>query len=168
MSCDPFRLRVLTMLQRSMQQMCPAKGYSFDMRSSVFIGRDMFGDSDPVPLITILEDPAAPPVIPAPGDATDQIEDWILLIQGFVTPDLGDQPLRPAYILAAETKRAIITAALKLDGRTPDYFSMGGRIDRFAIGSPIIRPADDGVADKAYFWLRLTLRIVENLLDPYE
>lgn len=168
MSEDPFRLRVLTMLQRSLQGMRPATGYTHDMSKSVYIGRDMFGSDDPVPLIAILEDPEFPPLVPSPGDSDDVITPWNLLIQGFIDPAQGDQPLRPAYVLAAETRRALHVAARQLDGRTPDYFAMGGRIDRYALGSPIVRPADDQVADKAYFWLRLHLRIVENLLDPYE
>jgi hypothetical protein len=164
----PFRLRVLMALQNCMQAMTPANGYTYDLSQSVFVGRDMFGDDDPVPLIAILEDPDTPPLRLTPRDATDRVNTWTLLIQGFINPDQGDMPLRPAYVLAAETAKALIDGARRMDGHTPDYFGMGGRVDRFALGPAIVRPAEIGVSDKAFFWLRLTLEIVENLLDPYE
>lgn len=165
----PFRLQVLLALQNCLQAITPANGYSFDMSTSVYIGRDMFGDDDPIPLIAILEDPDTPPLRVTPRDATDRVNTWTLLIQGFLSPAQGDKPLLPAYVLAAETAKALIAGARRMDGHTPDYFGMGGRVDRFALGPAIVRPADDAVSDtKAYFWLRLTLEIVENLLDPYE
>lgn len=50
--------------------------------------------------------------------------------------------------------------------RQYNILGMGGLVTDLRISHGVVRPPDE-VSGKAYFWLRLTLVVVENLLDPY-
>ena len=173
MNLTPFRLRVLTTLASSLQTLTPDNGSRFDMRSSVFVGRDRFGDNDPVPMIAILEDLDTIPPVPSQSDNPARVTQWGLLVQGFVEHDTPPIVLNQAYHLAAEVEARLGYEKLRTirqpgRGPQPDILGMGGRVDSLNFAPAIVRPADGEIADKAYFWLRLSLGIVENLVNPYE
>lgn len=170
---NPFRLRIMDNLAQSLATISPATGSEFDLTAAVFVGRDLFGEDDPVPMIALLEDPEAAPALPAQHDNPYYVGPFNLLVQGFVEADTGNRPLAPAYRLAAEVQKRLVyekTRQQRQPGRgpTPDILGMNGRVDRLTFSPAIIRPADGEISEKAYFWLRLSLGIVENLVDPYE
>lgn len=164
---EPFRLRVLQALQASLREINPSNGSIYDLSQNVFVGRDIFGDDDPVPLVCILESVDEDPSIPSANDNPNRVGPWPLLIQGFIEAQEGDQPLAPAYRLSAEVERQLAKERMRC-GRENNALGMQGMVDRIYFSKSIVRPADGQVSDKAYFWLRLTLNIAENLLDPYE
>jgi hypothetical protein len=51
----------------------------------------------------------------------------------------------------------------KIDG----IFGLGNFVIGMRIGSGVVRPPDE-ISAKAYFWLTITLDMVEDLADPYE
>ena len=101
---DPFRLRVLKALTATLETISTANGYQHDLNGKVFRGRAVFGNSDPLPMISILE--AISPQSESGMAPTDgqQIENWELLIQGFVEDD-EQNPTDPAYYLLADVKQ---------------------------------------------------------------
>jgi hypothetical protein len=160
---DPFRLRVLQALTTSLEQINPDNGFAFDLRGKVFRGRDVFGDRDPMPLISILEAIEEQTQLLPPQSSPVSTGPWELLVQGFVDDDLIN-PTDPAYRLIAEVKQRLIEERIR--ERQYDILGMGGLVTELRISSGVVRPSDD-ISGKAYFWLRLTLVVVENLLDPY-
>lgn len=165
----PFRLRVLDALTDCLRNITPANGYAHDLSSAVFRGRAMFGDDDPLPMVSILEPPVAPDQIAS--SLADSAGGWDLLVQGFVQDDRLN-PTDPAYLLLADVKRALALEQVRREGRMPNPLGMGGgagsgnEVTGIDIGAGVVRPADD-VSAKAYFWLTLTLQVVEDPENPY-
>lgn len=179
---DSFKLRCLKAVTQAFKEITPANGYQLDLSdfdpgdgvatARVYRGRAWFGDEDPVPLVSILEavDDAdlvsVPPVMATGGEY-----DWPLLVQGFVTDD-HENPTDPAYVLLADLRQRLGVERKRtaVGSRSrPDPFGLGtgtNRITAVNFGSGIVRPADD-VSAKAWVWLPVTLRIVEDSVDPY-
>lgn len=160
---DPFRLRVLKALTAALKEITPANGYEFDLTGAVFRGRDTFGDKDPVPMISILEAIEEKPQVPAPQASGKSTGPWELLIQGFVEDDY-DNPSDPAHLLMAAVKKRLVEERIR--DRQYDILGMNGKVTELRLSHGVVRPPDE-VSGKAYFWLRLTLVLVENLQDPY-
>ncbi len=162
---DPFRLRVLKALTTALEEITPDNGYSHDMRGKVFRGRDLFGDSDPVPMLCILEsvEQTTPLESSQPRGGGESRSYWDLQIQGFLDDDF-DNPTDPAHFLLAEVKKRLVEERIR--DRQYNILGMGGRVLDMQFSPGIVRPADE-LSSKAYFWLRLTLSVMENLNDPY-
>lgn len=161
---DPFRLRVLKALTAALEEITPANGYEFDLSGKVFRGRGVFGDSDPLPLVSILEAIEEQPQLSSPPAGAHSTGPWELLVQGFVEDDDLDNPTDPAHRLMAEVKKRLVEERVKQ--RQYNILGMEGRVDELRMSPGVVRPADD-ISGKAYFWLRLTPVLVENLADPY-
>lgn len=168
---DPLRLRVMKALTSALQEITPANGYTVDLSQSVFRGRMMFGDDDPIPMISILEPPVAPDQLPQPVDGTESNGDWDILVQGFVEDD-PENPTDPAHVLLADVKKclAAVKAAPEVTrratGTAPAILEIP-QITKLQVGAGVVRPADE-ISARAYFWLNLVFTIAEDLTNPYE
>lgn len=169
----PYRLRVLKALTQIVGAVTPANGFSFDLGDKVFRGRDLFGDSDPLPMASILEVPVPPDELAVPDNTSYAYSDWDLLIQVFVEDDYQN-PTDPAHILMAEVKQVLMRERKKRDNiliQDEDPFDLTSNgvstILDIRVGQGVVRPPDEGVSDKAYGVLKVTLRIIEDLDDPF-
>ncbi len=162
---EPLRTRILDVLAADIASISVAGGYMHDLgQDRVVWGRAVFGDKDPIPLVSILEVPIPLDQIVPPPDSSYSNGTWELLIQGFVKDD-KQKPTRPAHRLMADVKRKL--ALTKRQNRDFNLFGMGRHITDMRIGAGVVRPPDE-VSAKAYFWLNLSLDIVEDLADPFE
>lgn len=160
----PFRLRVLRNLTSIIENVNPSNGFHYDLRGCVFRGRDTFGPEDPLPMVSILEAPIPLETILSRNTNTASSGDWELLIQGFV-PDDPLNPTDPGHHLMAEVKAVLVED--KRRDRSRNMLNVGGRIAEMKVGQGSVRPADEA-SDKAFFWLTLTLKMAEDLADPYQ
>lgn len=177
---DPFRLRLQMALAGALSSISIADGYHFDLADKVFRGRDLFGDeSDPLPMISILEPPLPLEQLRSPPLAVESSGDYDLLIQGFVK-DNPTHPTDPAHLLMADVKRRLAVEKARQipnSGGTGDPFGMGrgqivngkpvNSVTEIRIGPGVVRPPEHGVSTKAFFWLGLTLKIVEDISQPF-
>ena len=162
----PLRLRILMALSDLLKTISVANGYKTDINGAVFRGRDMFGDGDPLPLLSILEIPVPFEFIEVPRGSAAAAGEWGLLIQGFV-PDDPTNPTDPAHYLMADVKRALATEKRRASGQNSNgIFDMGGRVEDIIISSGSVRPPDQ-LSAVAYFWIHVTLKIVEDNSDAY-
>lgn len=161
---DPTRLRILKALSERLAEIHPDDGYTHELSGRVFRGRDLFGDSDPVPMVSILEAVAAEEQLPPPKTSGVDSGPWTLLIQGFVEDDRFN-PTDPAHYLMADVKRKLVEQRRR--GRGLDMLGLGKLVTEIRIDRGLVRPPEEFVSDKAHFWLRVTLTVVENLADPY-
>lgn len=178
---DPFRLRVQKALAACLEGVTPTNGYSHDLTGKVFRGRLYFGDSDPLPCISILEAPVPLEQTPAPIPSTANSGDWVLLVQGFVEDDKKN-PTDPAHQLMAEVKKRLINENKRIlpdtrgtpdplgmgEGQVVDGAKIGNAITKILVGPGVVRPPETAVSDKAYFWLNVTLKIAEDISRPFE
>lgn len=180
-----FRLRVLDALTVCLKSINPANGYEFDLsdyqeegedartglQTRVFRGRDTFGDTDPVPMICILEQAQPLDQQTSQNDNPVITGPWDILIQGFVQDD-PVHPTDPAHLLMGEVKAVLATEKKRRDptNRVPDYLGLGNRkinaITGFSVGPGTVRPSDE-LSAKAYFYLVLSLQITEDTTQPY-
>lgn len=160
---DPFRLRVLKRLTEALEGITPANGFANDLTGSVFRGRDTFDHNDPLPMVSILESIVEKPVLQAPPAGAKVKTDWELLLQGWAEDD-SRNPTDPGQRLLAEVKQRLMQERRVEQGY--DILGMGGTITDIKLSTGVVRPADE-VSAKAYFWLKVELSMVENLLDPY-
>lgn len=171
---EVLRLRILTKLTEALEETGRDEP-RFDLRDEqnqpiadmtgrVFRGRVIFGDKDPVPMLSILEVPIPLDQIAPPPDSPYSSGTWELLIQGFAKDD-SRHPTDPAHRLMAATKQRLAQAKKEL--RKFRLFGFEKALTDMRIGAGVVRPPDE-VSAKAYFWLNLALDITESLDDPFE
>lgn len=163
MSEYPIRLRIQRALVAALEEITVANGYQHDLTDSVFRGRATYGDSAPLPMVSILEPIDEDEQTPTPQAGPVNKGQWTLLIQGFVQDDF-DNPTDPAHNLLADVKKRLIMERIR--DQQYDILGLGDYVMDIEIGPGVVRPPDE-VSAKAYFWLRLRLSVVENLENPF-
>jgi hypothetical protein len=161
MADDPRRLRALKNLTACFEAITVAGGYKTDIGAGhVFRGRRVYGDDDPLPLVAINDFPLPEDQLPVPRGGTTRETDWQLLVQGFVEDDRLN-PSDPAHVLAADCQKALAFEARKNTELQPDVLGMGGLVTDIRIGAAVVN-APDEISSKAYFYMPVTLTIVED------
>lgn len=183
MTADPFRLRVQKAIGSSLELNVSGTEFNYTLADHVFRGRALFGPSDGTYLVSILEPPVPPEEIVKPPEVVKGPVLWNLLIQGFL-PDDPANPSDQGHVLMADVKKRFamekkrfVDGAIEQSERFRNPFGLGMMRDGVPaanyiqeisfIGTGIVRPPDDGVSDKAYFWLPLTLKLVEDIENPF-
>lgn len=164
---DPYKLQVLKALCSHLEGITAANGYNYDLTNAVFRGRTIFGDSDPIPMLSVLESPRA---VPGAGAGEHQLlryDEWELLVQGW-THDDPINPTDPVYpLLDAVEKRLSEIVKIKSDGSgrpvNPATYRLGGLIGDLKFGPGIVRPPTDGVSSKAFFYLPVRVHLAANV-----
>lgn len=165
MNEDPFRLRILKNLTALLQTITVTNGYKFDLDKAIFRGRAVFGDGDPVPMVSILDAVKVSEGLPIQFDGTEAPGVWTLLLQGWTEDDLTGNPTDETHILLAEVKRCITQHRVE-NARNYSFLGMGGKVTDIRYNGGVVRPSED-VSGKSFFWLLLDLALVEDLLNPY-
>ena len=94
---------------------------------------------------------------------TNQYGPWELIVQGFALDDY-DNPTDPAHLLLADVKKRLMLEKRKIGSRTGAFGVT--EIQDVKLGPGVVRPPDE-TSSKAYFWLALTIEMVEDALNPY-
>jgi len=116
-------------------------------------------------MVSILEHPRAAEQVLGSEGTTVSTGGWDLLVQGFADDD-PENPTDPAHILSAE----VIQCLARARERRNDVLGLGGYmpcVSDLRIGSPVVRPADNTIADVAFFYVAVSLKLVEDLADPF-
>lgn len=166
---DPLRLRVLKAITSALREITVANGYKHDLgpstdweNGSVFRGRVIFGEGDPLPMISILE-------TPVPMDQKDSGQEnpstygpWEIIVQGFAEDDHLN-PTDPAHILMADVRKRL--AMEKRNMTKGEAFGIP-EINGIDFSPGVVRPPDEA-SSKAYFWMSMYIKLVEDSTDPY-
>ncbi|EMQ4336895.1 hypothetical protein WG681_004796, partial [Salmonella enterica subsp. enterica serovar Newport] len=83
------RLDILKALTAHLEQITIANGYAYDLKGKVYRGRDRFGAdfTARLPIVSILEAKATDYGSFANEEQTVRMDDWVLLVQGWVKDD---------------------------------------------------------------------------------
>lgn len=168
----PFRLRVQIAICEALKTITPANGYQSDfsdfeddagrVQERVFRGRDLYGDNDPIPMISVIEDPRP---LEQLEDIGVRAGDYRLLVQGFVDDD-KDHPTDAGHYVAAE----IVKRLTEEKRDTFNILGFGGKqpcVLKMTFGSPVVRPPDNVISDVAFCFIPLTLKLAENIEQPF-
>ena len=152
-----------------------ANGYKHDLsEAAVLRGRHRVDSDDPLPCLSIVESPNPDRFPNRAGDQDHnevvQSDNWTLLLQGWAKDD-KEHPTDPAYELMADTKKALA----KIMRENPEHgtamfpaiYRLGGLISGLAFEAGTVRPPEEQSA-KAFFWMRVILKFVEDVNDPYK
>ena len=172
---DSKRLATLKALTTYLStEVAVANGYLHNLTGNVYRGRALFGDTTPLPCVSILDNlnPDRFPVRAGAdsGEAGVSGQRWILLLQGWVDDDKVN-PTDPAEQLLADVKKALakldhLPHPLSNEAPSPNY-QLGGLIAGLEYEPGTVRPPDQNSA-KAYFWMRVILKFTENVRDPFD
>jgi hypothetical protein len=171
---DSKRLTVLKAICTHLAtEVTVVNGYKHTLTDKVFRGRMFVTNNDPVPMVSILEniDPDRyPRRAGGENEHAKTAEDWILLVQGWAEND-AENPTDPAYELMADVRKAL---AKIIKRRAPDEpgpenpnYRLGGLIAGMTMEPGIARPPLEQVSAKAFFWMRVSIKFVEDPNDPY-
>ena len=154
---DPKRLVVLKAITaHQLADLTVANGYQHDL-AGVWRGRNVISDGTALPCVALIE--ALNPDTdsrPPSGNHAIKVNVWHMLVQGWVADD-EENPTDPAYLLAADVQKSL---AKLVPGRIAGY------VEELSFEAPVCRPPDD-VSSRAYFWLRLTMKIKDDSANPY-
>ena len=166
------RLKILRALTSHLEKTVydPGGENETTLDKRVYRGRTVFGDEVDLPFIVILEAPRQLQSLVAGDEKTKRKDEWRLLIQGFA-PDDKKNPLDPAYeFLALVEERMSRLVAQKDNGAGPKFpaeFRLGGLVGGILFTNPIVRPPDNDVSDTAYFYMPVTLQVVNDMESPF-
>lgn len=178
---DPKRLVVLKRLTEYLEsEVSTSNGYQHNLAGAVFRGRYFFSKDDPVPMVSILENPDPDRFPQAAGRNGTQVqqghEAWTLLIQGWAVDDKIN-PTDPAYRLMADVTKALSRLS---DGGDPAnlrsaplHYLLGGAngaepVVTYVRPEPgVVRPPTEQQTELAFFWIRCEFGFVEDPADPY-
>ena len=161
---EPKRLVVLKALCAHLEaQVRTANGFQHNLQGRVFRGRSVFGQDDPLPMVSVLEAPRPDRDLVTAKNGM-QLDDWPLYFQGWAQDDPSN-PTDPAYRLAADVKQAL---AMLIDRRpeSAPYYLLGDLILDLTISPGTVRPPDQ-LSSWAYCYLPVTVKLKESLTDPY-
>lgn len=168
---DPKRLVLLKAICAHLEATVRrSRGYNFDLDGRVFRGRAVFGDDEPLPMVSVVDHPnPKPETNPDKSTGSVQVEDYPLLVHGWVADDRVN-PTDPAHLLMADVKKAL---AMLMDPRAPVTHRLpvpsapGGLMIASRISGGVVRPPDT-LSCRAYFFLPYTVTFKESLADPFK
>lgn len=158
------QLDVLRALTAHLEGISVAAGYTHDLAGRVVRGRAVFGESDPTPMLSILEGIRPDDGRPAGPHGLTREEDWILLLQGWAEDD-RQNPLDPLYQLKASVEQRLSEITAVNGSGLPAFpavHRLGGRVLDLRIGPGVCRPPDQ-ISARSYFYLPLAVRWHVNL-----
>lgn len=165
-----IRLRVLKALTEHLEGITVANGYGHDLKGKVYRGRDLFGDNDKPPFLSLLEGKGSEIGNFADENRTTRADQWILLVQGWVVDDKKN-PTDPAYNLLADVEQRL-SDIIAVDNQGAPKFkgvhNLKGLITSLTMASPVVRPPENGVSSTAFFYLPIRIGLAVDLTKPWQ
>lgn len=171
---DSKRLDVLKRLTAHLESVVSDET-DYVLKGRVGRGKIRYGREMPLPFVAILEAPRQDDGLPAAEQGVKRSEDWLLLVQGWVEDD-QEHPTDPAYELCAVVEKQlsrIIDMGRHGQPAYPDEYLLGKREDGtprilgLSLAPPVVRPPQEGVSDKAFFYLPLTVKFAVDIREPF-
>ena len=161
---DTKRLLLLKSLcNYLLTEITTANGYNFDL-AAAYRGKKNFGKEVKLPAIVVLENfnPDRLPETIGGVVGTKHKYDQIYLINGWAEGGDVEQEEDSAHLLMGDVKQAL--GKLLVPRNQSGFFD--GLANTLSIEPGVVRPPDEQ-SEKAYFWMRIRLEVVEKVGDPY-
>lgn len=157
------RLNVMIALCDLLKTLTPANDWPYDLSQAVFRGRSKFDENDPDVMVSILEAPKPDYGLSAGENGGQRKEEWNLLLQGWC-PDDPVNPTDNAHEMMWAVEQ-LLNKVIAVDSRSgnpkyPPVYMLGGLIVSFAFGPGVVRPATEGISNRAFFYLPVRVGLV--------
>lgn len=164
------RLDILKALTAQLETISEDNGYRHSLAGRVYRGRDRFGAEYATkrPFVSVLEAKATDYGLPANEEDTVRMDEWILLVQGWAVDDIRN-PTDPAYELVADVEKCLAMLIAKDERGQPMYpgiYRLGDKIAKLVLAQPVVRPAEDGLSDSAFFYLPIRVGLKVDIRQP--
>lgn len=165
---DHLKLQILKKLTQHLEGITLNNHYSHDLNGHVFRGRSLIGADESIPCLNLIESPSALDGFFADMLKTVRKDTWIILLQGWAEAD----PIHPAdkvYALLADVQRRLSDIVALQDDQRPRFpgiYNLGGLTSDFEIGADVVRPAEEGLSTRPFFYLPIRVTVSLNLTDP--
>lgn len=159
---ESLRKKVKIALSERLKVITSANGYSADVGQNVFRGRTLFGDDDPVPFISILEDPIGEDLEFAPETGKTSQGPYVLMVQGFAKDD-KENPTDTADDLLEDIKTVLreVRGEAGHEKRIFQFPQQAPTVLNMEFGGGVVRPSDE-LSAKAYCWVRVTFDLMDD------
>ena len=166
------RYAVIKAIADHLKTVTVANGFTYDLSNSVYIGRRVFGDTEPMPLVTLLEIPDIQIPGTRPESGAVQTGEWEFFVQGSIKATDPLNPTVDAYTFMADVTKALSDIVNPANdpkhGTTPKaIYLVGGKVIKFDIGGFHVRQSDEAPS-QSNFYLRIRTQVVERLINPYD
>lgn len=169
---EHLRLQILKALTKHLEGIHPENDdrYTHDLRGRVFRGRNKFGAQDgKEAMLSLLEAKAAEFGVYADEDTSFRKDTWVILLQGWTVDD-PINPTDPVYALLGDVERRLSDIVDLTEGtnrpKWPGAYHLGGLIAGMALNQPIVRPPEEGLSDRAFFYMPIRLTLASNIKQP--
>lgn len=163
---DSKRLAVIKTLTELLQGITPANGFVSDLSTAVFRGITVFSNTDPLPMVCVVENPEPKSETTWVGDRTRYKHKFELYIQGFAdagqTATTHNSP-DAAYDLMAEVQKQL--ALIVTPGN--EFYRLRNLIVSFEVTPGTVRQ-DEGTGTHPMFLMLARIEVAENFADPYD
>lgn len=159
-------LKELTALLKTVKSDGNENINAYSLENAVFRGRTVYGDNDPVPLVSILEAKGANFADFADDEKIANKTGWNLLIQGWADPVNPENETDAVYELVNDVICALnkINAIRFETGNPlyPEFYRLGGKIIELTLGDEVVRPSENELSSKAFFYLPIVIGITNQ------
>ena len=161
---DHPKLAALKKLTTLLEGITIADGYSVDLAGKVFRGRMVFGDDDPVTMVSFIEQPVQD-YGEMVGANQGRAYEFGVILQGFTTDDPLN-PSDPMYEMSKdiEARLSMISEQAK-NGQPvyPDIYLLNGTINTFKFSPGIVRPPDGNVSKRALLYMPIRIGLASRV-----
>lgn len=163
---DPKRLLILKSITDLLKTISVANGYRTDLGGNVVRGRVAISDTEPVPMVSIIEAPVVENRDEFAGNGFAVHVKWRLMVQGWVKDDPAN-PTDPVYPLLYDVRRCLLQM---VDRDNPSRYLLvqpdGTRLIQTAdVGFGMVRPPTPNISARAFFYLLVDIDMAESADD---
>jgi len=169
---DHLRLQILKALTTHLEGIYPDNDeeYTHDLRGRVFRGRNRFGAQEGrTAMLSLLEAKSVEFGNFADEEKSYRKDTWVILLQGWAEDD-AQNPTDPVYALLGDVERRLSDIVAVQEGsnapKWPGVYNLGGLIAGMALSQPIVRPPEDGLSDRAFFYMPVQITLASNIKQP--
>jgi len=156
------RLEIQKSITQLLETITPANDYQHDLTGKVYRGRTAFGETDKVPVVTILERPAFgdSPIFPAENKNLRK-DTYERVIQGFAKANV-DNPTDNAHLLLDDCKLAL-SALINQKSPSLKFNRLEGVVSVAISSGNVLPPEPQKSIHHSTFIILLTVEMTDRL-----
>lgn len=161
------RLNIVKAVTALLQEITPDNGHHTNIGPNVFRGREGYQADDPLPMISIIEDPDMINAETEQRNPTIHDVELKLIIQGFAYED-SENPSDAVYELLADIKRVVAQEYVMNGGRgelEKNLLGLGNVVRSFQVGQGCVLPYDSDIGGTQAAMLLVTIKYLDDVLQ---